>query len=98
MNNASAIAALSSLAYETRLATVQLLADVGEGGLPAGDIARRLGVQKNTLSDHLRALTVAGVLSSERVGRMIVYRANTDVMSSLIKFMGETCVNPAETA
>ena len=92
MKNAYAIAALSSLAYDTRLETIQLLAAAGDDGLAAGEIARRLGVQQSTLSDHLRALFSAGVVTSERKGRSIVYRANKDAMLDLIEFMRETCI------
>lgn len=92
MKNASAIAALSSLAYDTRLETIQLLAAAGDDGLAAGEIARRLGVQQSTLSDHLKALSSAGVVTSERKGRSIVYRANTEAMLDLIEFMRETCI------
>ena len=92
LNNASAIAVLAGLAYETRLAVVQLLAEAGEDGLPAGEIARRLDVQKNTLSDHLRALSVAGIVTAQRMGRVIVYRANAERILGLITFMRETCV------
>src|SRR3546814_19378652 len=77
MENASAIAALASLSYDTRLAAIQLLASAGEEGLAAGEIARRLGVQQRTLSDHLRALAAAGVVIFDRKGRSIIYRANS---------------------
>lgn len=92
MEKASAIAALASLAYDTRLATIQLLAATGDEGLAAGEIARRLAVQQSTLSDHLRALSASGIVTSERTGRSIVYRANSEAMLDLIEFMRSTCV------
>src|SRR3546814_6737959 len=95
MENASAIAALASLSYDTRLAAIQLLASVGEEGLAAGEIARRLGVQQSTLSDHLRALAAAGVVIFDRKGRSIIYRANSKTMLDLIEFMRSTCVASA---
>src|SRR3546814_15367723 len=79
MENASAIAALASLSYDTRLAAIQLLASAGEEGLAAGEIARRLGAQQSTLSDHLRALAAAGVVIFDRKGRSIIYRANSKI-------------------
>src|SRR3546814_9985267 len=90
MENASAIAALASLSYDTRLAAIQLLASAGEEGLAAGEIARRLGVQQSTLSDHLRALAAAGVVIFDRKGRSIIYRANSKTMLDLIEFMRST--------
>lgn len=94
MENASAIAALASLSYDTRLAAIQLLASAGEEGLAAGEIARRLGVQQSTLSDHLRALAAAGVVMFDRKGRSIIYRANSEAMLDLIEFMRSTCLTP----
>lgn len=91
MENKTAVAALAALAFETRLEAVQLLATVGEEGLAAGELSRRLGVQQNTLSDHLGALARAGILTAERRSRSIIYRANSDAISELISFLNERC-------
>lgn len=91
MDNEKAVAALAALAFETRLETVQLLASVGNDGLPAGEVARRLGVQQNTLSDHLRALARAGILTSERKSRTIIYRTNPNVLGDLVAFLNTRC-------
>ena len=91
MENKAAVAALAALAFETRLEAVQLLATVGEEGLAAGELARRLGVQQNTLSDHLSALARAGILTTERRSRSIIYRANAQAVSDLISFLNQHC-------
>ena len=44
MDNEVAVAALSALAFETRLRAVQLLASAGDEGVAAGQLAERLGV------------------------------------------------------
>lgn len=90
MQNNAAIAALGALALDTRLRAFRLLADAGADGLPAGEIARRLDVAQNTLSDHLQVLARAGIVSSERRSRSIIYRANTDAMLDLINFLSAT--------
>ena len=87
----SAVLALSALAYRTRLAAVRLLADAGADGLAAGEIARRLEVPQNTLSDHLRALVYADVLTPERQGRTILYRTNRKTMLDLALYLGDQC-------
>lgn len=91
MENKAAVAALSALAFETRLKAVQLLASVGDEGLSAGELSRRLGVQQNTLSDHLAALARASLLTAERRSRSIIYRANVDAVTDLISFLNDRC-------
>lgn len=98
MDNKVAVAALAALAFETRLEAVQLLATVGEEGLAAGELSRRLGVQQNTLSDHLGALARAGLLTTERRSRSIIYRANSKAVSDLISFLDERCKAGARDA
>jgi DNA-binding transcriptional ArsR family regulator len=82
-----AILALSALALDTRLRAIQLLADAGDEGLPAGEIARLLDVPQPTVSEHLKILAHAGVVSSERRSRSIIYRANTKLLVDLIDFL-----------
>jgi DNA-binding transcriptional ArsR family regulator len=98
MENKAAVAALAALAFETRLEAVQLLATVGEEGLAAGELSRRLGVQQNTMSDHLSALTRAGILTSERQSRSIIYRANPAAVDELISYLGQHCKSPKRAA
>lgn len=98
MENKVAVAALAALAFETRLEAVQLLAAVGEEGLAAGELSRRLGVQQNTLSDHLGALARAGLLIAERRSRSIIYRSNPQAVSDLISFLNDRCKPRARAA
>jgi ArsR family transcriptional regulator, arsenate/arsenite/antimonite-responsive transcriptional repressor len=63
MDEKRAIAALGALAQETRLALFRLLVTAGPGGLPAGVIAERLGVQPSSLSFHLAQLVHAGLIT-----------------------------------
>ena len=50
MKQELAIDAFSALAQSTRLAAFRLLVKQEPDGLPAGEIARRLGVPHNTMS------------------------------------------------
>ncbi|WP_073507107.1 ArsR/SmtB family transcription factor [Sphingobium indicum] len=87
MEKINALQVLSALSVETRFDAVKLLSVVGSDGLPAGELARRLGVRQNTLSDHLAVLTRSGILSSERQSRSIIYRFNPMVLQSLNAFL-----------
>ncbi len=97
VDNNLAVAALSALAFNTRLDAVQLLVDQGREGLAAGEIARKLGIPANTLSDHLQVLVRAGILSAERHSRSIVYKANPPAIDALMMFLGKTCQPKAAT-
>lgn len=87
----SAVTALSALAQETRLAAYRILVATGEGGLPAGEIAARLGVPPATLSFHLKELAHAGLVTSRTEGRFVIYVADYAVMTGLIRFLSEEC-------
>jgi ArsR family transcriptional regulator len=91
MDSKAAIAGLSALAHEGRLATFRMLVQAGPAGLPAGEIARRLDVLPNSLSPNLNILAHAGLARSERNGRSIIYTADYDAMSGLLSFLMEDC-------
>jgi len=63
----------------------------GPAGLPAGEIAERLGSRQNTMSSHLKILAAAELINSARDGRSIVYHANYDAVGQLVLFLMEDC-------
>ncbi|MBS1182804.1 MAG: ArsR family transcriptional regulator [Proteobacteria bacterium] len=91
MEKTFALEALSALSQETRLDVFQLLIRCEPEGLPAGEIAERLGVPPNTLSTHLAILTRAGLATSERRSRQIIYRARTTQINCLVSFLVKDC-------
>jgi len=91
MDIKDAISLFDALSQETRLKAFRLLVQAGQQGLPAGELSEELGTPHNTLSFHLNHLSNAGVISSRREGRSIIYSANYDVMHSLISFMVKDC-------
>lgn len=95
MDKSNAILALNALGQTTRLDVFRLLVKVGPEGLPAGEIASRLGVRQNTLSTHLAILTRGGVVRSERQGRVIRYAADFDGMRELTTYLLEDCCRGA---
>lgn len=91
MDTNSAIAALSALAQETRLKVFRLLVQAGPEGLAAGEIARMLKVPPATLSFHLNHLETAGLITSERQQRRIIYAADYAGMRGLLRFLTQDC-------
>jgi len=87
----SAVVSLSALAHEGRLAIFRLLVQAGADGMAAGEIGRHLGVLPNTLSANLSALNHAGLVTSRRQGRSIIYAAEYEAMRMLIAFLMEDC-------
>jgi ArsR family transcriptional regulator len=86
-----AVASLSALAHEGRLRIFRMLVQAGVMGLPAGEIARQLETPPNTLSANLNVLSHAGLVSSRRQGRSIIYTAEYDRMRELLGFLVEDC-------
>jgi DNA-binding transcriptional ArsR family regulator len=91
MDERNAIEALAGLAQEHRLRVFRLLLREGPGGLPAGQIADRLGVPASTMSSHLAQLERAGLLRSRRDQRRILYAVDLDGVRRLLAFLIEDC-------
>ena len=87
----SAVNALEALAHETRLGVFRLLVQAGPEGLSAGDIAERMDARQNTMSSHLAKLHRAGIVTSRRDGRHIIYRADFDALGGLIVYLMKDC-------
>jgi len=91
MDKPDAIARLSALAQEHRLDVFRLLVQVGEEGLPAGEIAQALGIATNSLSFHLDRLRHAELVTQRRQGRSLIYAANYAAMDGLLAYLTENC-------
>lgn len=91
MDISKALASFDALSQETRLRAFRLLVKAGEGGMPAGALSEKLDIPHNSLSFHLNHLSNAGVVTSRREGRSIIYSANYEAMRGLIGFMVKDC-------
>lgn len=91
MDILTAVNALEALAHETRLGVFRLLVKAGPRGLSAGAIAHDLDARQNTMSSHLAKLHRAGIITSKRDGRHVIYRVQFDAMSDLIVYLMEDC-------
>ena len=91
MDKATALTALGALAQDARLDIFRLLVQAGSEGLPAGQIAERLGLPANTLSFHLNQLRHAGLVSFRRESRSLIYTAEYGAMNALLAYLTENC-------
>ncbi|MHA6683974.1 ArsR/SmtB family transcription factor [Mesorhizobium sp. A556] len=95
MDKKSALAALAALGQDTRLEVFRLLVKAGSEGIPAGEIAERIGAVQNTSSAHLKVLDHAGLVRAERDGRTIRYIADMTGFRDLLAYLMEDCCNGA---
>lgn len=86
-----AIDALSALAQRSRLDVFRRLVRVGSHGMAAGELAEAIGIPANTMSAHLAILSRAGLVTSRRNGRSILYAADFDGMNALMTFLMKDC-------
>lgn len=95
MEVSDAVAALSALAQDHRLAIFRLLVQAGPEGLPAGRIADELDLAPNTLTFHFDRLRAAGLVSVRRDGRSMIYAAQFETMNGLLGYLTDNCCQGA---
>ena len=86
-----AIKILGALAHETRLTIFRTLVQAGESGVPAGQLAKELGIPNATLSFHLKELAHAQLVIARQESRFIYYSANFATMNALMGYLTENC-------
>ena len=79
---------LSAMGHETRLKIIQTLADKPDG-MSSTDIAEHVGVMPTNTSAHLNVLRAAGLISSEKKGRVVTYRAENEMIRQVIAQLTE---------
>jgi ArsR family transcriptional regulator len=93
MEDNAAVQALAALAHAMRLRVFRALVVAGSQGVIPSALAEQLEVAPNTLSFHLKELTHAGLVTQERQGRNLIYRASFAVMNDLVGYLTENCCN-----
>lgn len=91
METNEALDVFAALSQPTRIDAFRLAVSEEPNGLPAGEFARRLRVPQNTMSTHLAVLERAGLLSSTRSGRAIIYRAQVERAREIASFLVNDC-------
>lgn len=95
MQEAQVIRSLSALAHEARLRVFRALVVAGPDGLTPSTLAEQLGIAPNALSFHLKELSHAELVSQERQGRNVLYRAAFPAMNGLLAYLVENCCEGA---
>ncbi len=77
-----------ALANETRIQMIQTLE---AGPKSVGDLARDLGIQQSSASQHLAILTRSGVLQVERNGSFRLYSLRGPRIPKILEIIEEFC-------
>ena len=75
-----------TLAHPARL---RIIAELGDGELAAGEIARRLGVHKANVSQHLGVMRQKGILQARRDGLNVFYSLTSQKVIQACELMRE---------
>lgn len=91
MEDKHVIKALAALAQTNRLQIFRSLVVKGPDGLTPAVIAEQLGIPANTLSFHLKELMHTDLITQERSGRNLIYRAQYDRMNAVLTYLSQNC-------
>ncbi|MBB97274.1 MAG: transcriptional regulator [Rhodobacteraceae bacterium] len=91
MNQNVAIDAFGALAHDTRLSIFRLLVQRGPNGTPAMEVGRLMDLKPSTVSGHLSTLRRAGLVTTERKHREVLYAPNLGAVNGLVTFLLQDC-------
>ncbi len=82
---------MAALAQPVRLRVFRALVGAGAEGMTPGALTAMLDVTGSSLSFHLKELVHAGLVTQERDGRNLIYRAALAHMSDLMDYLAAHC-------
>jgi len=91
MESNTVVKALAALAQSSRLEIFRALVVAGEAGMTPSALSEALGVAATSLSFHLKELMYADLVSQERQGRNLIYRAQFDRMNAVLAYLTQNC-------
>jgi DNA-binding transcriptional ArsR family regulator len=91
MESNTVVKALAALAQSSRLEIFRALVVAGEAGMTPSALSEALGVAATSLSFHLKELTHADLVTQERQGRNLIYRAQFDRMNAVLAYLTQNC-------
>ncbi|TAK96893.1 MAG: ArsR family transcriptional regulator [Aquabacterium sp.] len=91
MEEKDVVKSLAALAQPVRLRVFRALVVAGPQGLTPGALTEQLEVPATSLSFHLKELMHAALVSQEREGRNLIYRASFEHMNGLLGYLTEHC-------
>lgn len=86
-----AAARLEALGNPTRLRIYRALVRAGDDGRAVGRLQEELEVAASTLSHHLKALMIVGLVTQTREATTLICRANYPMMHELVDFLLAEC-------
>ena len=98
MEEKVAINSLAALAQGIRLRVFRTLIGAAPQGLTPGVLSAMLNIPASTLSFHLKELMHAQLVSQERDGRSLIYRASIEQMNDLMAYLTDHCCHGASCA
>jgi DNA-binding transcriptional ArsR family regulator len=81
----------AAMGTDSRLRIMQLLLASHPGGMVVGEIQAELGVSGSNLSHHLDKLRNEELVTVEREGTFLRYRANAEALRELLAFLYSEC-------
>src|SRR5688572_32052399 len=78
-------AVMRTLADPTRRAVFERIVDAEE--ITVGELTRGSGVTQGAISQHLKALKLAGLVAERPEGRKVYYRARPEGLAPLVDWM-----------
>ena len=85
------VSSLSALAQPVRLQVFRALVVAGPDGLTPGALVEAIAVPGTSLSFHLKELLHSGLVTQERNGRNLIYRAAFGQMNALLAYLTANC-------
>lgn len=100
MTEHDVVRALAALAQQSRLQIFRQLVVAGDAGLTPTRISAALELPSTSLSFHLKELANASLITQERDGRNLIYRAAFGPMNEVLRFLTLNCCEgqPCELA
>jgi len=91
MEEKDIVKALAALAQPNRLQLYRHLVVAGQEGATPAQLGEKLGIPNATLSFHLKELLNASLVSQERSGRNLIYRAEFGRMNGVLSYLTDNC-------
>lgn len=91
MNEQEVVRALAALAQQSRLQIFRSLVVAGATGMTPTKLSEALNLPGTGLSFHLKELTHAGLITQERDGRNLIYRAAFSTMKDVLAYLTMNC-------
>ena len=91
MTEQDVIRSLAALAQPSRLQIFRQLVVAGANGMTPTRLSEALGLPPSALSFHLKELNLAKLITQERDGRNLIYRAAFGAMNDLLAYLTDNC-------